>query len=68
MSPIIITLKNTRGQNPSVLSKLNNGVNIRLTSAFDEKSFSKYASEKYFKKSLYSPAEVATLINMLQDK
>lgn len=67
MSPIIITLKNTRGQNPSVLSKLNNGVTIRLTSAFDEKSFSKYASEKYFKKSLYSPAEVATLINMLQD-
>lgn len=67
MAPIIITLKNTKGQDPAVLAKLNNKVTIRILGGFDERSYPEYAHEKYFKKTLYSPAEVSELISILKN-
>lgn len=67
MAPLIITIKNTKGQDPSVLAKLNKNITIRVVGAFDEKAVPEYAHEKYFKKTLYSPAEVSELIKLLDN-
>lgn len=67
MAPIVITLKNTKGQDPNVLAKLNSNISIRILGGFDEKRFPEYAHEKYFKKTIYSPSEVSKLINILKE-
>lgn len=67
MAPVVITLKNTKGQDPNVLAKLNSNISIRIQGGFDEKRFPEYAHEKYLKKSTYSPSEVSRLINILEE-
>lgn len=67
MVPIVITLKDTKGQDPNILAKLDSRVTIRIIGGFNEKSFPEYAHEKYFKKTLYSPLEVSKLINILEE-
>lgn len=62
MAPIVITIRNTKGQDPAILSKLDSSISIRITGGFSD-----YKNEKYLSKTLYSPIEVSNLISMLAD-
>ena len=62
MSPITITITNTRNQNPNVIGKLKKNIRIRVLGAFDEKRFPEYANERYYKQTIYSPEEISKVI------
>ncbi len=65
MSPITITITNTRKQSSSVLTKLNKDIKIRVLGGFDETRFPEYKNEKYYKQTEYSPLEIARIIDVL---
>lgn len=62
MSPITITISDTRNQNPNVLAKLKKNITIRVLGPFDEKRFPQYANERYYKQTIYSPEEISRVI------
>lgn len=65
MSPITITITNTRNQNPNVIAKLKKNVTIRVLGAFDEKRFPEYSNERYYRQTTYSPEEISGVIEFL---
>ena len=58
MSPITITITNTRNQNPNVIAKLKKNITIRVLGTFDEKRFPEYSNERYYRQTTYSPEEI----------
>lgn len=65
MSPITITITNTRNQNPNVIAKLKKNITIRVLGTFDEKRFPEYSNERYYRQTTYSPEEISGVIEFL---
>jgi len=66
MVPLVIILKNTKGQDPNILSKLSSNVTIRVLGGFDDSTHSQFAHERFLKKTSYSPAEICKIIQILE--
>lgn len=56
-APLIITIKNTKGQSPEVLRSLNENIQIKITGM--------YADNQYGDGVLYSPQELARVIELM---
>ncbi len=58
-APITINLQNTLGQDPNIIRKLDNKVTIRVTHSLGEGDYSR--------KNLYSPQDIASIIDFFED-
>lgn len=67
MTPVIIELKNTKGQNPNVIRKLDSSNVIRVIGALSDSFAGTGSKEDYFSKTLYSPSELGDIIEFFEE-
>lgn len=67
MKPVIIELKNTKGQNSNVIRKLDSSNVIRVIGALDDVFIGTGSKENYFSKTLYSPSELGDIIDFIEE-
>lgn len=65
-APITIKIKNTIGQSPKILRMLSEKVSIRITGGLDEEISPKYGDGLYYLRTVYTPSEVADIVENLE--
>lgn len=67
IKPVIIELKNTKGQNPNIIRKLDSSNVIRVVGSLDDRFLGTESKENYFAMTLYSPEEISNIIELIEE-
>lgn len=62
----IVILHNTLGQNPEIIEKLNDSVQLRVLGGYDSNIDARYNDEHYAQRTYYNPKDLANAMRQMQ--
>ena len=63
----VVVLKNTVGQDPKIIAKLSEGVNVQILAGYDYEKKEKYRSNRFNERRSYSPKQVCEIIKKFEE-